>query len=301
MMRIGIDARMLGFSGVGRYTENLIRELLQIDTKNQYIIFVQKQQAKNFQFLISNFQSIFNFAKQNKVLTKSGSYSKFSQPKAGPPWAENIKIIETDAPIYSLKEQSNFLKTVNRQMLDVMHFTHFNVPIFYRKPYVVTIHDLTPLYYQGKKRATFLERAAYKMVLKNALKKSQKIVAISQFTKNDILKNFPFIDQEKIKVIYEGAISRFAPISNYQFLISNQFSNNQKPITNYLLYVGLWREHKNLLGLIRAFEKIKKTTNYKLQTTKLVIVGKPDPVYREVQDAAQSSPYNKDIIITGYV
>ncbi|MCX6807092.1 MAG: glycosyltransferase family 1 protein [Candidatus Berkelbacteria bacterium] len=243
--KVGIDARMLGYSGVGRYVENLVKELLLIDKKNQYVLFVQEGQD------ISNYK--------------------------------NCKIVEVNAPIYSTKEQTNFLRAINKENLDLMHFTHFNRPILYNQPSIVTIHDLTPLYFPGKKRSSFIEQKAYRFVLKNALKKASKIIAVSNFTKNDLIKNFPFA-KEKIQVIYEGVDSHFA-------LISKQIS---KP---YLLYVGIWREHKNLLGLIKAFEKLK-ISNLDLR---FVIVGKPDPYYPEIPKAVESSKFKKDIILTGYV
>jgi len=52
-MKIGIDARMLGYSGIGRYTENLIREILQIDKKNQYVVFVQKHLVIRKSFIVN--------------------------------------------------------------------------------------------------------------------------------------------------------------------------------------------------------------------------------------------------------
>ncbi len=267
-MRIGIDARMLGFSGIGRYTENIIQELLQIDKKNEYVLFVQKK-----------------FQSSNHPIIQSS----------------NFKAIEVDAPIYSLKEQSNFLRAVVKQKLDVMHFTHFNVPFLYRRPYIVTIHDLTPLYFPGKKRNSFLEKSAYKLILKNALKNSKKIIAVSNFTKKDILKNFPSIKKEKITVIYEGAGAADAAkckIKNAKCKIT--IKNSKLKIDNYILYVGVWREHKNLKGLICAFEKLKSQGS-KFKALKLVIVGRPDPIYKEVELATENSKYKNDIILTGYV
>ena len=241
-------------------------------------------------------------------------FKKFINPKSK---ISNLKIVEVDAPIYSFKEQYNFLKTVVKEKLDVMHFTHFNRPIFYNRPSIITIHDLTPIYFPGKKRSSFVEQFAYRLVLKSALKKANRIIAVSNFTKKDILKNFSFLDEGKIAVIYEG-IARFAEDPK-QFVNHKSKFLNLKP---YLLYVGVWREHKNLLGLIRAYEKLKQNSNsiqywrkcreneFKkiaslkledLKNLKLVIVGKPDPYYPEVPEAAEKSPFKKDIILTGYV
>jgi len=293
-MKVGIDARMLGYSGIGRYTENLIREILQIDKKNQYVAFTQKGRGRFMNYDLG--------------------FKKFINPKSK---ISNLKIVEVDAPIYSFKEQYNFLKTVVKEKLDVMHFTHFNRPIFYNRPSIITIHDLTPIYFPGKKRSSFVEQFAYRLVLKSALKKANRIIAVSNFTKKDILKNFSFLDEGKIAVIYEG-IARFAEDPK-QFVNHKSKFLNLKP---YLLYVGVWREHKNLLGLIRAYEKLKQNSNsiqywrkcreneFKkiaslkledLKNLKLVIVGKPDPYYPEVPEAAEKSPFKKDIILTGYV
>jgi len=259
-MKIGIDARMLGYSGIGRYIENLIREVLQIDQENEYLIFIQKGQKGNQQSTIHQ--------------------------------QEKVKIIEVDAPIYSIKEQYNFLKTTAREKLDVMHFTHFNVPLLYHGPFVVTIHDLTPLYFPGKKRNSFLQRFAYQLILKKALKGAQRIIAVSKFTKQDIIKHFPDVRQ-KIIVIYEGV--------KEPLRIKESEKKLPKP---YLLYVGVWREHKNLVGLIKAFNQVKsfgqKHQNW-LQGLKLILVGKPDPYYPEVPEAAHLSPFSKDIIFTGFL
>ena len=52
---------------------------------------------------------------------------------------------------YSLAEQTVFLYHLYRESLDLMHFTHFNAPIGYYRPSIVTIHDLTLSFYPGKR------------------------------------------------------------------------------------------------------------------------------------------------------
>ena len=63
-----------------------------------------------------------------------------------------------------------------------------------------------------------------------------------------------------------------------------------------ILYVGQWRPHKNLTGLIDAFNELRKSV-----PAKLVIVGKIDPAFPEVSEAIDISPYKYDIIRTGFV
>lgn len=175
-VRIGIDARFFGArdKGFGRYTENLIKNLETIDLKNQYFIFLKKQGYENYNPQNPNFQKIL-----------------------------------MDYKWYGFKEQIIFPFKIKKYNLDLMHFTSFNVPIFYKKKFIVTIHDLTLRYFPTFKKNLFnfltytLKKAVYLLVFNSAVKKSHKIIAISNFTKNDILKNYK-INPGKIAVIYEG-------------------------------------------------------------------------------------------------
>ncbi len=168
MQRIGIDARFFGpkDKGFGRYTENLIKELEKIPNNNlNFFIFLRKQRFNDYIPQKSNF---------HKVLA--------------------------DYKWYGIKEQIFYPLQLKKYNLDLMHFTHFNVPILYRKKFVVTIHDLILRYFPKN----ILKMPAYFVAFKHAIKNSEKIIAISEYTKNDILKFYPAIDGDKIRVIYEG-------------------------------------------------------------------------------------------------
>lgn len=149
-MTIGIDARFFGAKdkGLGRYSENLIRNLEKIDKKNQYFVFLRREHWNDYQTKNPNF--------------KKALYNK--------------------------------LKKYN---LDLVHFTYFKVPIFYKGKFIVTIHDLI------LSHVSFLKKIAYKVILKSALRRAEKIIAVSNYTRKDILKHYK-IKPDKIKVIYEG-------------------------------------------------------------------------------------------------
>lgn len=175
-MNIGIDARFFGpkDKGFGRYTEQLIRNLEKIDKKNQYFIFLRRDSWEEYR-------------SKNK----------------------NFKKVLADYKWYGWKEQILLPLKLRKYNLDLVHFTHFNVPIFYRRKFIVTIHDLTLRYFPTYKRniKNFLlypfKKLAYRIVFKHAIKNSDKIIAISEHTKKDILKHYK-INPNKIKVIYEG-------------------------------------------------------------------------------------------------
>jgi hypothetical protein len=168
-MRIGIDARFFGpkDKGFGRYTENLIKELEKISNgEMEFFIFLRKN-------------SFNEYVSQNK----------------------NFHKVLADYKWYGIKEQILFPLQLKKYKLDLMHFAHFNVPILYRKKFIVTIHDLILRYFPIRRGIKFW---AYKIVFKYAIKNSEKVVTISEYTKRDILKFYPAVNENKIKVIYEG-------------------------------------------------------------------------------------------------
>ena len=117
-------------------------------------------------------------------------------------------IIEFDSNIYGLKEQLKFpYKKLKKLKPDILHIPHYNIPIFYRGKMVVTIHDLTHLIH-----TEFLpNKFAYiyaKFMIWLALKKSEKVITVSENTKHDILERYK-INPDKIEVIYNAAGEEF--------------------------------------------------------------------------------------------
>ncbi|MFA4845035.1 MAG: glycosyltransferase family 1 protein, partial [Patescibacteria group bacterium] len=159
--------------------------------------------------------------------------------------------------------------------LDLVHFPHWNVPLFLRTPFVVTIHDLILLEEPRSARATTrhpfiyaIKYAAYKVILKHALTKSSAIIAVSQYTKSSILKFFPKIPASKIHVIYEG-LTTFPPSP----------TNPPHPPNPFLLYVGNAYPHKNLETLLNAFSLFRESH----PGVHLVLAGRGDVFYERLQ------------------
>lgn len=175
-MKIGIDARFIGpqGTGLGKYTEKLIINLAKIDTKNDYAIFLRKN---------------------------NWDYLKLKK---------NFKKIPADIPWYSLEEQIKMPGILNAENLDLLHIPHFNVPFLYRKKFVVTIHDLIHHHFKETSATTRneivfnLKRIGYRMIINRAIKKSEKILVPSNFVKEEIIKYFKIVPQ-KIVVTYEAA------------------------------------------------------------------------------------------------
>lgn len=261
-MRIGIDARLYSssFTGIGRYVYELIDHLLKIDHQNHYVLFFNEPE-----------------------------FEKFHLPRSG------VEKILAGAHHYSFAEQWNFWHTLQRAKLDLMHFTHFNAPVLYRRPSIVTIHDLTLSLYPGEKMKRWWQRFGYHFTIRSIVHRSKRVIAVSEHTKRDVVKML-HADSEKIQVIHEGVNPHFHQISERHMV--DEFLKNTGLTKPYLLYTGVWRSHKNLVNLIKAFAVLKHTHHFE---GRLVITGKEDPWYPEVKQTVKNEHLEGEVRFTGLI
>nr|MBI5455971.1 glycosyltransferase family 4 protein [Candidatus Levybacteria bacterium] len=258
-MRIGIDARLWNQTGVGRYTRNLVRNLLILDKNNTYILFVRKQD-----YGIINDQLLM-IKHQNKLKIK------------------NWKLEIADIKWHSIAEQIKFPKILEKENLDLVHFPYFSLPIFYKKPYVVTIHDLIINHYPTGKASTlfpllyYSKLLSYKFIIYQASKNAKKIIVPSIATKNEVIDHLKIAD-EKIVVTPEAA-DQGLRIKNSELRI-NKYGK-------YFLYVGNAYPHKNLDRLIQAFN-VFHDQRPKTKDLKLILVGRKDYFYKRLEQKTKS-------------
>lgn len=261
-MRIGIDARMYGAeatTGIGEYIEQLFNTLQQEDNKNEYVLFMRSPAYENF---------------------------VCSSPR--------VKKVLVNIPWYGWREQLILPSIISGQHCDIVHFPHFNVPILYKGKYIVTIHDLTPRFFPGHRvQRSRLRKLAYTIVFNIGIKRAHAIIVISNYTKKLLLK-YSSVKEGKIKVVYLGADNNKIQEAKDSDSILKKFSITKK----YLLYVGVWRDHKNIPGLVQAFQIVREKYNFDCQ---LVLCGKPDDRYPEIIAAIHNSKFHTDIITPGFV
>lgn len=268
-IKIGIDARFFGpkQKGLGRYVQKLVEKLEKVDLENHYLIFLRKENWSEYQPTNPNF---------HKILA--------------------------DYPWYSLKEQIFLPLKIHQSRVDFMHFPHFNVPVFCFKPFLITIHDLILKRFPTSRASTlspalyFLKNLAYKLVISLAVKRARKIIAVSSYTKKDILKYFK-VKKEKIAMIYEGTSSK-QELRTRSFEQECRVPKAEKP---YLLYVGNAYPHKNLERLVLAFAEILKDKRY--SNLKLVLVGGMDYFYKRLKEFVldSASQIQNSVIFTDFV
>ncbi|MBF8249956.1 MAG: hypothetical protein HW400_557 [Candidatus Levybacteria bacterium] len=261
-MRIGIDCRLWSETGVGRYIRNLVSELSKIDTKNSYVLFALSKDEKNIKSAIHNSQFV---------------------------------ILLIDIKWHTFEEQIKFPQILNQENLDLMHFPYFSVPIFYNRPFVITIHDLIINHFSTGQASTLplpiynLKLLAYKFILAQSAKKAKKIIAVSNATKDEIIDHLG-VNPQKVVVTYEGVDDK---IRNPNIEIRNNSQNTKYKILNtkYFLYVGNAYPHKNLERLLKAFsafchpERGEGSRDFSASPqndTRLLLIGKEDYFYKRL-------------------
>ena len=278
-MKIGIDARLIKETGVGRYTSNLIENLLEIDKNNEYVLFVRSKDRDEVK-------------KWSMLAPRS-----LGEAVENDQW----KIVNTDIPWHSIKEQVQFTEILNRENLDLVHFPYFSVPVLYNRPFIITIHDLILHHYPTGKASTLpfpfyvLKIIGYKYIIKKASQKAKKVITVSKSTKEEIVDHLK-IPQDKIKIIYEGVDDR---IQNSEFRIQNKSQNTKYliPNTEYFLFVGNVYPHKNAQRMIKAF-------NIFLQyfpNTLLIFVGKEDFFHKRLRETIDKMDLGRKIQFYGRV
>lgn len=217
-MNIGIDARLMYETGVGRYIRNLIVGLGTIPFTHRFFIYLSKQGFETFI----------------------------------PPSDRFIPRL-ADVHWHTASEQVLLPKIFLADELDLLHEPYVSIPIFYPKRMIVTVHDLT-LLTQTTGHASRLPKAIYalkkmglKTIMLRGLSNANNIIAVSQATADDIVSHYPKT-KRKITVISEGVDEQ---------LLSTPVQN-PSVTGAYFFAVGNAYPHKNLAFLCEAFVKYRE-------------------------------------------
>lgn len=256
--RIGLDCRLAGpkNAGIGRYIENLVIRLPQLGPQINWIFtFMDSDQADRICQQIP--------AKLN-----------------------NYQMQITPIRHYTLNEQTRLPIKFKQQQLDLLHVPHFNVPVLYNQPLIVTIHDLLWHKQTGLHMTTLkpwqyhLKYLAYRFVTRQAIQKAEQIIVPAQTVKKIVSYYFPD-DKHKIIVVYEGFNPAFKQAqlkTNYQ---------------NQLIYVGSLYPHKNLQLVFKALTQ--------LPHLKLKIVGSRKIFKNRLVELSRKLQVEKQIGWAGYL
>ncbi|MFH1171362.1 MAG: glycosyltransferase family 1 protein [bacterium] len=263
-MHIAIDARFYGpfGKGLGRYVQKLIASLELLPHDHRFTVLLRDENWGCY----------------------TPSDARFTKIRANFPW-------------YSLAEQTRFPRLLYHGKFDLVHFPHYNVPLLYRRPFVVTIHDLIVSRYPTVRATTLnpmlyrLKHAAYAAVIRSAVRRAQHVLTVSAYSKH-ILQETYHLAPERITVAYEAADLLYAGV------VRPEVTERFKQLAPYLLYVGNAYPHKNLEGLLHAFKILRTSVQRPL---KLICVGKMDYFYQRIRAKAEELGVHDCVVFPGYV
>ncbi|VXB41587.1 MULTISPECIES: glycosyltransferase family 4 protein [Chryseobacterium] len=249
-MKIAFDAKRFfhNTSGLGNYSRDLVRILSKYYPENQYLL-LNKNKSERGADILENSDVIF-------VETSKGTMSR--QFKMG--------------------------KNAQKQNADIFHGLSGELPLKWdKKPIkkIVTIHDLIfvryPQYY------SFFDRKIHLWKFKKAANTADKIIAISEQTKRDIIQYLK-VPESKIEVIYQGCHKAFKEQQSEEFIQKTKEKFNLPE--RFILNVGTIEDRKNLLNIVKA---IKETE------IPLVVVGKKTKYYQKIASFIQKNKIEEQI------
>lgn len=175
---------------------------------------------------------------------------------------------------------------LKRQQADLFFSPVAEGIFFPRIPQIVTVHDLIPLQYPELSPKW---KYYYLYALPFLLKQSQGIICVSEYTKQDLVKNYR-LNPDSIDVVYNGyAQDLFYPQPDRAIL-------QKYNLNKYLLYVGDMRFYKNLSRCLEAFDSLP------LKDYQFVITGKKDDFfYPEIERQTAKLAAKDRIIFLDYV
>lgn len=247
-MRIGLDLRWLhealshrpdeeSFGGIGAYSLNLARHLLELDKLNEYVFFGSRAYPENLlrRYFSDNPRLNFIFLPERiKFTFATGSLDI----------------------IYRHLFERIFVAGIVRVLgLDILHFQEQGAVILRGKyKAVVTVHDLTLSVYSNKLFKNPIAGLFWKSQLKG-ISSADQIIAISENTKRDVVK-YCGVTERKISTTYYGLSPNFRPNADTKAM--NEVVNHYGINKPYFLYVGGLQFSKNVPAIVEAFSRLVK-------------------------------------------
>jgi glycosyltransferase involved in cell wall biosynthesis len=217
-------------------------------------------------------------------------------------WFNKISVIEADFPIYSVKEQ--LLLPLLIPESDLFIAPHYNIPLMplKAKKRLTVVHDVNHLVFLDT--LSTAQKIYAKVVMHSAVRLSDKIITVSEFSKSEIIK-YTGAPESKITAIHFG-IDR----SKYEVSITDEkiseVRNKYRLPERFFFYIGTFNRHKNLKGLLEAYRiYLKKTSDSGRELCKLVIAGKIDTKHRATADILSyienDALLSRQIVLSGFI
>ena len=226
-MIIGIEAQRIfrkNKHGMDYVVLQEIKELQQIDTINEYYVFVKPG--------------------EDRCVESTG----------------NVHIIELSCPSYPLWEQWALPKAAKKYKVDILHCTSNTAPIWCDIPLILTLHDIIFLEPRDKQNHSLYQNMGWlyrRLVVPHILDKCQRIITVSNFEMENIISKLN-IPRERMAMIYNGYNNWFKPIED-----KDEVYKKYIPEKDFFFFLGNTDPKKNTERTLVAYSKYLEQSTIK--------------------------------------
>ena len=270
-MKIGIEGQRLFRKkkhGMDMVALELIRNLQLIDSENEYVLFIKPDE-------------------DNLAIKETA----------------NFKIVEIETGFYPFWEQIALPRAAQKAGCQILHCTSNTAPVFTSIPLVVTLHDII---YMESSYLKILQgsgtnyqkfgNAYRRMFVPWVIKKSRKIITVSNFEKNRIAQFFGIGNDTRLVAVYNGVSGHFKPVTDQVEL--HRVKEKYHLPGRYFFFLGNTDPKKNTKGVLKAFSDFLKHTGNDMH---LVMLDYDQYELEQLLDEIGDTAVINRIILTGYV
>lgn len=272
-MRIGIDCRTMlnpsggEFAGIGHYTSGLVEALTKYYPQHEFVLFFDHRTNNETVALLRERENVtirrFPLSKHKKFLPIAYSHGFVS-------------------------------RTLKSAKLDLFHSPAYTIPLGYSKPSVVTVHDLA--IYDHPEWFPDGQKFSRQVAVPKSIQRAAKVIAVSESTQKQVVKRFGR-SKEDVPVIHEG----FAKGASVKKSRRADIKIDKGVGTEYFLFVGTVEPRKNVVRLVKAFDKFMEEHHTQYPKMQLVIAGKQGWKSKESITAIARAKWSGRIRVLGYV
>lgn len=258
---VGVNAHLLSLAGgyrsagISSYIYNLLHHLPGIVPEMEYTVFLSERRYKE----------------------SPGLRLKVSRLPTNRP------------PVRILWEQALLPWVARHEGLDLLHNMAFVGPLASNCPFVITVHDLSFLFYQHSFRS--LRRRYLQLFARMSLRRARRVIAVSESTKQDLVEIYD-VSPAKIDVVHNGVDASYQPLPADQVAA---FRQQQGLPERFVLFVGTLEPRKNVVRLIEAYARLPK------ERPPLVLVGGKGWFYDEIFRRVEALELSDEVHFSGFV
>ncbi len=260
-MKVAIDARKWRDYGIGTYVRNLVRHLARLDRDTTYFVFCNPSDESTLRDL-----------------------------------AENFVPVVDDSAGYGLREHITIPLKLRRLGADLLHSPHYVRPLLCSIPSVVTIHDCIHLLFPEYLPSPMAWRYAHFMIGR-AVRKSALVFTVSEASRRDILRFYPWADPDKVQVVPNAIDADLLEDPGPEE--SERVRERYQIRGRFVLFVGNVKPHKNLERLIASFARLRAEPAH--EDLKLLIIGEDVSRYGSLRRTVEAAGVRQEVRFFGFV